>query len=591
LNVAAQTRLLCALAAAVGAAVGGCSNRKLQEKDPATIVGVAGMGASGAGVGGAAGGGPSPEPCDDSDPRLVIAPQRTLLLTSTQLVNSIEALTNDGEARAIVDEGVFQVTTDFQRRFPPTYSEQFRSIPDSTTMTYFTALARHVAKYVFDNFGKMTNCPPGTDACAETYLDKFAEKAYRRPLDASEQSGLDARWEAARGVGTTEEATREVITAILTAPQFLFRSEMGDPSRASVSPPGVPLTPYELASALSFFLTDRPPDQPLLDDARAGTLPDTLATHVDRLLATPAARAWLTKLVETLYTLNQLPGAIIDPSKFPIVSGGSLYGDVQQEAHLFLDEALWNGKLTDLLLSRTTFLNSNLATMVYGVPAPPGATPTTFVRTTLPAEQRSGLLTSAGFITRWARSTGVAVDRRGLYIGALMLCREFPPPPETAWDGERAQAQILATQTAQEQVGYRASMPLCASCHVHFEPYGAALDEYDVVGRVRTVDDLGKPVDAHATLPPELGGVTIRNAVDLARVIGLSPMFKGCMAKNMLTYALTDAWVELPSPTDGKAGCAAADVVRRFDAGGAATFSGLMRAVALSQAFALRLPN
>ena len=89
-------------------------------------------------------------------------------------MNSIEALTNDGEARAIVEEGVFPVTTDFEMRFPPQRFEQFKSIPDPTTMWFFTNVARHVGKYVFDNFGKMTNCAPGTDACVKAYLARFA---------------------------------------------------------------------------------------------------------------------------------------------------------------------------------------------------------------------------------------------------------------------------------------------------------------------------------------------------------------------------------------------------------------------------------
>ena len=74
------------------------------------------------------------------------------------------------------------------------------------------------------------------------------------------------------------------------------------------------------------------------------------------------------------------------------------------EARKFLDNALWNGNLTDLLLSRTAFLNTSLAANIYEVPVPAGATATSFVQTTLPADQRSGLLTNAAFLTARARS-------------------------------------------------------------------------------------------------------------------------------------------------------------------------------------------
>ncbi|HXU03179.1 MAG TPA: DUF1592 domain-containing protein [Polyangia bacterium] len=588
------TRLRCAAAAAsLAFVVAGCGSRKLQDKGPGQIVsggaGIGGGGPSGAaGAGNSAGGGQLPDPCDGSDPELVLAPQRKLLLTSNELVNMVSILVNDVEVGAIVNEAIINVVTDYQRRFPPGLFEPTKQIANSTEMIPFTNLARHVAKYVFDNFQQATGCVPATDACAKAYLATFAEKAYRRPLDAGEQSDLDASYEAARAAGAIEEATRDVIATILVAPPFLYRSEMGDPARPSLSPPGMPLTPYELASALSFFLTDGPPDQLLLDDARAGTLPATLAAHTDRLLTTPAARAWLTKLIETLYKLNELPGVIIDRNKVPI-AGDALYADLQEEARLFLDDTLWNANLTDILLSRTTFLNSNLAKYIYDLPAPTGATGSNFVRTTLPADQRSGLLTNAGFITLTARAERTSLVHRGITVGALMLCRGFPPPPSTAVSGETVQLNALDTQTGQQQVVYRASMPPCGSCHAQFDPYGLALDGYDMVGRFRDTDDLGEPINASATLPPELGGGTVANAVDLARVIAMSPAFTNCMTSNMLRYALVDAPVDLPSPPDGKRGCAVADVVRRF-AGGAATFPALMRAVALSPAFAMRVP-
>jgi hypothetical protein len=147
----------------------------------------------------------------------------------------------------------------------------------------------------------------------------------------------------------------------------------------------------------------------------------------------------------------------------------------------------------------------------------------------------------------------------------------------------------LPGQTAQEQVAYRSSRPACAACHAHFDPYGLALDNYDALGRLRTVGDLGNPVDTHATLPPELGSVTVPNAIELARVIAGSAAFENGMAANMLEYALS-GYTELPDPSTGAAGCAVVDVARRFDGGSSKTFSALLRAVALSPAFSLRRP-
>src|SRR4029077_5955590 len=125
-----------------------------------------------------------------------------------------------------------------------------------------------------------------------------------------------------------------------------------------------------------------------------------LPTQVNRLLGTQAAKDWLTTIMFTYYKLNLLYNVtnVIDPSKFPQFNT-QLLTDMHTESQMFLNNTLWNGPLTGLLTSTPTFLNSNLATTLYKVPVPAGATATNFVQTTLPATQRSGIVTNAGFIT------------------------------------------------------------------------------------------------------------------------------------------------------------------------------------------------
>ena len=592
------------LALTIGVACLGCQRRELGGSGGAGVIGMQGAGGAAMGVPGSGGGpigNPSgaagafvpPAPCAaPADPRMVIASPRTPLLTSNQLMSMIRALTDDIEADAVVADAVFPVTSDFQRRFPPGRFERFKSVPDAAAMTYFVALARHVATYVFDNFGALTMCAaPATDACATAYLATFAEKAYRRPLTGAEHLDLDGRYAGARTVVSVEESVRQVVAAILVAPPFLYRSEVGDPAGASPGLAAVRLTPYELASALSFFLTDGPPDQPLLDAARAGTLtPETVGPQVDRLLATPAARAWLTKLMETYFLLNQIPGVSVDRDRFPEATG-ELFADMQTEAHLFLDFALWNGALTDLLTSRTTFVNSRLATTIYGIGPPPGATTTTFVPATLPAAERSGLLTNAGFLATRAHAVGVALMARSLTVQATMVGREIPILRDDAWPGEAEQRAMLDGQTAQQEVAYRASRTGCADCHVHFDPFGLALDRYDLIGRVRTVDEQGRATDGRATLPTELGGVTVDGAVNLAQVLAASQAFVQQLATALLEHALNpELPPERPSlPGEAqRAACAVKGVVSRFQSRPARTFSGLLADVAASPAFGYR---
>ena len=261
--------------------------------------------------------------CAASDPAQVVAPQQIVLLTSTQLMNMIR-LVSDDAARSIVDGGIFSVTSDFAARFPPARFEPFKSIPDATSLSVFTTTAQKVGEYVRDHFSAVTTCPsPATDACATRYLDTLAGKAYRRPLTADEQARFRSLYDDLRTAIvkdqsltlTVEEATGFAVQALLLSPQLLWRWEVG--AETSSSPPGVFLTDAELASNLSFFLTDGPPDDALRADASAGTLRANLGAHVDRILATPAARQWLTHVMQTYFLLNQLPGTIIDSGQVP----------------------------------------------------------------------------------------------------------------------------------------------------------------------------------------------------------------------------------------------------------------------------------
>jgi hypothetical protein len=581
--------LTAALAAGCHGEVGGVSGKA----GAGNIVGTGGI----TGTGGAGNSGPAVPCAGASDPRLVVAPQRIVRLTMTETYNTVRYLINATEADALKTAGLITgdaVTT--SRLFPPL--QQTTIIGDE----YKTLdnIAQHVSTYVLNNFATLAACTTATDSCATTYLNKFAERAYRRKLTTDEQTRLTALYTKLKNQNvngytvttTIQEATSWAVYAVLSSPQMLWRWELGNPAMASTAPAGIPLTDSELATHVSFFLTDQPPDDALLAAAAGNTLRANLGTHVDRLLATQGAKDWLRTIIETYYLLNQLPTVSVDSGLFPIF-GPSLVADMRTEAQKFLDNALWNGNLTDLLVSRTAFLNDGLARQVYDVPVPTGATATNFVQTTLPADRRAGILTNAGFITSRGRSDGRAlVVPRGKAIISAVLCLPPNPPPDAINmpGGPVDQARgMFDTQTSQQQVAFRASIPLCGSCHSQIDPYGLALEWYDTLGRYRTTDDQGMTPDARTPLPAALGGGSIDGAVQLAEKLASNPLFTACMARTVLQYAMIDysAPVELPLPPE-KPGCAAADVVARYDAGSAKTFSALVRATTASPAFTLR---
>lgn len=543
--------------------------------------------------------------CDPADPAQVVESQRIMFLTSTQLINMVK-LVSPLEAQDVIDMAIYDVTTEFKARFPPAKFEQRKGIPNSTELVPFDLLARHIGNYVRDHFMAVTQCAtPGTDACAVAWLNKLAAKVYRRPLSQGETdrftgpTGLyyTLKSQIVNGCQVTtsvEDATGNSVYGLFMTPQVLWRWELGG-GTPSTAPAGIYLTDAELATQVAFFLTDQPPDDMLIAAAAAGNLRTNLAMHVDRILATPASREWLSTVMRIYFTLNQLPGVNIDPAVAPIVQGGAVFGDMAEESKRFLNEILWNGKVMDLITSRKTFLNFNLATMIYDVPPPAGTSATdgmAFGEATLPADKRSGLLTNAGFITRTARTTGVGVVPRGLAVKALFLCLETPPPPENLLvEGGPIdmQKKMLDVTTARQQVDARATTAPCSSCHPSFDPYGLVLDWYDVVGRYRTVDHLNMPIDGTTTLPPDVGGETVSSAVELADVLSKSTVFMNCMSKTLLQYSLTDTTVELPiAPPSIQRGCAAAGVANKVEKSSTQSFSDMVRAVAASPAFVLR---
>ena len=603
--------LVVAAAWFAGGLVAGCSQRHLPDGNATGGTGVI-VGSGGAGVGGGprtAGAGGATGPggaagagaaagisgaCTPSDPRLLLADQRILPLTSTEVVNTVRYLIDDTEATKLVTDGVVTGNDSVPalRRFPPLET----ALIDGSSFPERDRVASHVADYVLANFATVGPCGASTsDDCAKAYLAKLAGKAYRRQPTADELTRVSALYNKLRAgqtvngyvvTYTIEEATSLVIQALLMSPQVLWRWEIGDPASTSLA--GIPLTDQELATQLAFFFTDQPPDSTLQNIANAGQLRANLTTYANALLTSQAGQDWLRTIMETYFRVNTLPRVTRDPAQFPTFNA-ALAADMGVETRMFLDHVLWKEDLSGLLLSRRAFLNTTLASNIYALDPPPaGASLTTFAETTLPLAERSGLLTNPGFLTAASPADPHhALVPRGLLVASVFLCR--PQPPAHPAGLPDPSQKPFSAQTSQEQVATRGVVP-CNACHPQFDPYGLALDNYDSIGRYRTIDDLGQPVDAHAQLPADLGGYEVANGVELAQALSTKPEFTRCMARALLQYAMVDAatTVEVPLSSAHQSGCATADLVQRYQSAGGSTFSDLVRATVAAPAFGIR---
>ena len=365
-------------------------------------------------------------------------------------------------------------------------------------------------------------------ACARQILTRLARRGFRRPVAASDVEALMPFYEEGRRVGGFDAGIQAALERLLISPQFLFRIERG-PDGAKPNTV-FRVSDVELASRLSFFLWNSPPDEELLSVAERGRLgePAILAAQTRRMLADPRAALmaasfagqWLgTRLVRELQP---------DPTLFPL--DANLKEALARETELFFESQLRDDRsVRDLLGANYTYLNERLATH-YGIPNVYGSH---LRRVTLTDERRFGILGKGGvmMVTSHANRTSPVV--RGKWIMDNLVANPPPPPPPDIPplpddDAERP-------TTVRERLELHRRSPVCASCHTLMDPFGFALENFDVTGQWRDVDN-GQPVDASGVT---LDGSKMDGVVGLRQaLLANRTQFATVFTERLLTYAL-----------------------------------------------------
>jgi len=383
---------------------------------------------------------------------------------------------------------------------------------------------------------KILICDPNSGAaCVDKILSTLAHRAYRRPVTRAEVASVTKFVAMAKADGqSTEQGIQLAIQAMLVSPNFLFRIEH-DPFPTDPAPNGQfkvhKISDVELASRLSYFLWSSMPDDELSGLAEAGKLraPGVLDAQVKRLLADPRSSALADNFAGQWLELRNLDVVKPDPQKFP-EWGPDLRDAMKAETRVFFDYVLReNRPLADFLDARYTFLNERLAKF-YGIPDVKGAD---FRRVELSTDQRGGLLSQAGVLTVSSYPTRTSVVIRGKYILQNILGAPVPPPPA---DVPLLDEEAVGTSASlRQQMETHRNNAVCASCHSKMDVLGFGLENYDGIGKWRTMD--GKfPVDASGTMP---NGKTFSTPAEMrAALTDRLPDFARCMVEKMLTYSL-----------------------------------------------------
>jgi hypothetical protein len=502
-------------------------------------------------------------------------PKRVIRLSFPQVAASMKATLGDATFAQTILTGAM-IPPASERTFPPLGDPSEGSSYIDAKWQTADNLSKAAGEHALANFAALSGCGDAPTAeCATAYVGTLAEKAYRRPLDDREkQSVLQVFTEVTTAGGTVQQATQAAVYAIHSAPQFLYRTELGADAAAG------PLTQYELASQLSYFLTEAPPDTELLAAAsqNALTTPEQIAAQVDRLLALPTTKANLQDTVVASFGIARVKTVVVDGLSADLFNTG-VRNSMFRESQLFINNLLWTGApVSDLATSRKSFINAQLAPL-YGIPAPTVLDADGFGPVDLP-ENRSGILTSVGFLTSRSRPDQQSVVGRGLSVNDAILCQQNPAFPEALAEQIESLNAAQGNLSERERADYRGSTSPCSGCHKSFDPYGISLENFDVIGRFRTMDPEGRPINASVTLPDVAQNRAATNAVEMGKALAETGAFSSCVASKLLTYALAETGVSGRS-------CATRLIADGF-AKSDGSFSALVRQVAISKSLTHR---
>jgi hypothetical protein len=326
-------------------------------------------------------------------------------------------------------------------------------------------------------------------------LERFARHAYRRPRSPAEQAELKALYGKLRSQGLEHDAAfRLTLARVLIAPSFLYQVELP----ASGAEPQ-PVSPWELASRLSFFLWSSPPDDELQRLAAAGTLSDpaVLTSQMRRMLADPRARNLATEFACQWLDIR---GFDLHNEKservFPEFAG--LRAAMYEEAVLFfMDLFRTNGSLLEVLDTDHTFLNEALARH-YGIN---GVTGPEWRRVDgVKRQSRGGVLAMAALLSKQSGASRTSPILRGNWLLEMLLGEKLPKPPKNVPQLPESESDTGGLTMRQITEKHR-SDESCAKCHNRIDPFGFALEGFDAIGRRRDTDLGGRPIDTRVTLP------------------------------------------------------------------------------------------
>lgn len=512
-------------------------------------------------------------PCTQVEPGAA----RVIRLSQVELANTLDVLYGQVAPLDVPrDSRAFGYTTGDQQTVNLPFAEGLQRSLDTRGATVRASWAFATA---------CTASEAAARTCAIDQLRTLGRVAFRRPLTASELTELGEIYDLGRDTtATTTTVARAragmeyALKALAQSPQLLYRTELGATDGAA---PGttVTLTPFELATALSYTLLAAPPDAALLDAAERGDLATAggRRVQVNRLIAASPAHfaAQLERFVSEWLLIdfaspNWSKNTTVYPSFSPALVTAIKNETSQQLAN-------WARRPSfETLLTGTEWVVGPRTAALYGV-ASPGTQPASVQ---LDAAQRAGILTSPAFLGTHAHTDGSSPVSRGVVVMRNVLCRTLPPPPANVPPLPSSSSMPGRTTRAVVENHLRSGGPSCQGCHALFNPMGYALEAYDGLGRFRTHEN-GLPVDSTgAIVGLDAADQPVAGPTEFARALSRDVEVQRCFAKQ--GFRFTTGRMERPLDR-----CTLERIDARFSASGK-DVGGLLAALIEDETFTQR---
>jgi hypothetical protein len=402
-----------------------------------------------------------------------------------------------------------------------------RDLGSQQLMSYSEQVARWAVTTVA---AEIAPCNQMTPACRTQFIKQFGLRAFRQPLSDARV----ARYEKLFASGSTFEQGLELtLTAMLQSPYFLYRRELGEPNPQK--PGTVRLTPYEVASNISYLITRSMPDDQLLQAAANNQLAtrEQIDAQVERLLQDPRNRQTMHTFVGEWLESKRVAMVLKDPKVFDFQD--SLRADMERETAALVEDVVFarKGSLTDLLKADYRFVNANLAKH-YGIA---GVTGDQLVKVSSPRD--AGILANGSILAGNAGTTFSSPTLRGKLVRTRLLCESLPAPPD---DVDTMIKVPENAKTTRQIFQAHTEDPACSACHLTMDPIGFGFENYDVVGRYRSTEN-GVPIDASGVINGQ--NFRFNGLGELTDYLAGNDKVRQCMVRFMSYFAYGAAtWSE-----------------------------------------------